>query len=102
MNIEELIQKLTSHWDTDGFLDTVRRGNFDADASLSLLDLLRGITIGEDELISKRLLSLLWYLPSFLEWQKQRVAEISPAQTSAYERFVTEVHNTLEDVLGVP
>jgi hypothetical protein len=102
MSIEDLIQNLETHWDTDGFLDAVRRGNFVSSDADGFLGLVRGITIGEDESVPKRLLSLLWYLPSFLEWQKERVAEVSPAQKLAYERFVTDVHNALEKVLGIP
>jgi hypothetical protein len=40
-------------------------------------------------------------LPSFLEWQKERVRDRSGNQP-AYNQFVTEVYNTLETVLGVP
>lgn len=102
MNTEELIQDLESHWSTDGFLDTIRRGNFDASAGQRFLELLRGISIGDDQLIPKRLLSLLWYLPLFLEWQKERITEMASSKAASYERFVTEVQNVLEEVLGVP
>lgn len=102
MSIDDLIQNLETHWDSDGFLDAVRRGHFVPSDANAFLGLVRGIAIGEDESVPKRLLSLLWYLPSFLEWQKERVAETSPAQAPAYERFVTEVHNVLEEVLGIP
>lgn len=102
MSIEDLIQNLETYWDTDGFLDAVRRGNFVSSDADAFLGLVRGITIGEDDSVPKRLLSLLWYIPSFLEWQKERVAEASPAQAPDYERFVTEVHNALEEVLGIP
>lgn len=47
------------------------------------------------------MLSLLWYLPSFLTWQRERVAE-KGGDINAYAHFVTDVHNTLEEVLGVP
>ncbi|HBJ33563.1 MAG TPA: hypothetical protein DDZ51_02145 [Planctomycetaceae bacterium] len=102
MNLEELIQNLESHWNTGGFLDAVRRGEFDANSGHSFVALLRGIAISEHELIPKRLLSLLWYLPLFLEWQKERIAEANSSNTVSYEDFVTEVQNVLEEVLGVP
>lgn len=101
MNTETLIQKLELNWDSNGFLDSVRRGNFDSIAGQAFLDLLKGISIPDDELVPKRLLSLLWYLPSFLEWQKERIEEVSGRQTE-YGHFVTEVQNVLEAVLGVP
>jgi hypothetical protein len=102
MRTDELIQTLESHWDADGFLDAVRRGKFDPDAGRAFLDYLHRIAIDEDELVPKRLLSLLWYLPLFLEWQKARIEELNPSEVASYGRFVTEVHNILEEVLGIP
>jgi hypothetical protein len=52
-------------------------------------------------MVPKRLVSLLWYLPSFLAWQTERIAE-KDGDRAAYERFVTEVFNALEQALGVP
>ena len=102
MNIEDLIQNLEMHWDSGGFLDAVRRGKFVPGDAAAFLGLVGGISIAEEQSVPKRLLSLLWYLPSFLEWQKERVTEVSPEQAETYERFVTQVHNTLEQVLGIP
>jgi hypothetical protein len=101
MNPGELIGKLDAAWDCDGFLGGIRRGQFNPDAGAAFLGLLESIVIGDDELVPKRLLAQLWYLPSFLEWQKHRVAEFN-GKTEAYDRFVTEVYNVLERVLGVP
>ena len=102
MNIEDLIRKLESHWDEDGFLHRIRRGDFDSDEASSFLDLLRCIDIAEDELIPKRLLSLLWMLPLFLEWQKERIAEVDASKADAYDKVTTQVENVLIEVLGVP
>ncbi len=102
MNIVDLIQNLETQWDCDGFLDGIRRGRFEIDDADAFLYLLKNISIGEDERVPKRLMSLLWYLPLFLEWQKERVAVNSAGEVRAYERFVTEVQNVLEEVLGVP
>jgi hypothetical protein len=101
MNTSELIQNLEAAWDTGGFLELVRRGTYEEPAGKAFLSLLRSISIDDSDLVPKRLLSLLWYLPSFLEWQKERVADVG-SDAEAYSRFVTEVHNILEDVLGFP
>jgi hypothetical protein len=101
MNTIELIEKLDAAWDSDGFLDNIRHGYFDPEAGKAFVSLLKTVYIGDEELIPKRLLSQLWYLPSFLEWQKERVAETSGVLND-YKRFIVDVHNSLEIVIGVP
>lgn len=101
MDFDEIIDRLDKEWDTDGFFDRLRNGRYDAKQAQAILKMLRAISIGDDELIPKRLVALLWYLPSFLGWQTERVEEMG-GEKSAYERFVTEVQSTLEEVLGTP
>jgi len=101
MNTNELIKRLELEWDVHGFLWNVRQGCFSLDDAQKFLSFLKQIELDDNAQIPKRLLSLLWYLPPFLEWQKERVQERS-GNRAAYERFVTEVYNTLETVLGVP
>jgi hypothetical protein len=100
MTTENLTEYLENAWDDGGFLDAVRRGQFVEKDSLSFIAALRSASI-EEQTISKRLVSLLWYLPSFLDWQKARVAE-NGGDVESYQRFTTEVHNALEELLGVP
>lgn len=101
MDIGAIVDQLEAEWDTSGFFDRVRNGDYDASRAQVVLSTLRAISIGYEEMIPKRLLSLLWYLPSFLSWQTERVAERGEDRR-AYERFVTEVIDILQDVLGVP
>jgi hypothetical protein len=101
MDFSGIIQQMDAEWDTNGFFDRVRRGDYDAKQAQGIIETLRAISIGEDEQLPKRLVSLLWYLPSFLGWQVERVAENGGDRT-AYERFVAEITNVLEEVLGTP
>src|ERR1700734_3834223 len=101
MNTNELTERLEHEWDVDGFLWNIRQGRFSLDDGKKFLSFLKQIEIDDNAQIPKRLLSLLWYLPPFLEWQKERVGERSGNQAE-YGRFVTEVYNALETVLGVP
>lgn len=101
MTTQELIQRLESEWEDDGFLGRIREGSYSKDEGQKFIALLKEINISENTQVPKRLLSLVWYLPSFLEWQKERVKEKS-SDSAAYERFVTDVLNCLEQVLGVP
>lgn len=96
-----IIQQFETEWDTNGFFDRVRNGEYDQQRAQEILEILRTISIGEDELLPKRLVSLLWYLPSFLGWQSERVAKRN-GDMVAYQKFVTEIFNTLEEILGVP
>lgn len=101
MDFNEIIKRLDSEWETDGFFDHVRNGYYDARQAQDILKILRAINIGENELLPKRLVVLLWYLPCFLGWQSDRVAERG-GDISAYGKFTTEVQNILEEVLGTP
>lgn len=101
MNFQPLIDRLEAAWDIDGFLGHVRCGEFSLGEAHAFLAVLRSIEIRDEELVPKRLLSLLWYLPSFLDWQVDRVTE-NRGDRSTYESFVTEVRNVLEERIGVP
>jgi hypothetical protein len=101
MDTKKLIEQLEIEWDLNGFLGQLRQGNFVPKSAAHFLDLLREVDILREEVIPTRLLSLLWYLPSFLAWQRERVVE-KGGDVNVYTSFVTDVHNTLEDVLGAP
>ena len=101
MKNDEVLQFLDNAWDRDGFLGEVRTGHFSKEKGDAFLKALGKINIAEELDVPKRLLVLIWYLPSFLEWQKERISE-KQGDTRAYEMFVTEVHNVLERVIGVP
>jgi len=101
MTIAAIIEQLEAEWDTNGFFDCVRNGDYDAIRGQEILAVLRAIEIDDEEMVPKRLVSLLWYLPSFLSWQSERIAE-KGGNRAVYKRFVTEVESILENVLGVP
>jgi len=101
VTIAAIIEQLEIEWNTNGFFDRVRNGDYDATLGQAVLSVLCAIKIGDEDMVPKRLVSLLWYLPSFLTWQTERIAEKGGDQV-AYERFVTEVETTLQGVLGVP
>ncbi len=63
MGFNEIIEQLNAEWDENGFFDHVRNGCYDAEQAQDILKILRAIDIGEDELLPKRLVALLWYMP---------------------------------------
>lgn len=101
MKYAKLISDLDALWDDDGFLGRLREGVFQPNEGLQFLSFLRSISLYEDENVPMRLVALLWYVPSFVGWQRDRVAEHG-GDTAAFARFVTEVHDAMETVLGVP
>jgi hypothetical protein len=101
MDMKQLIERLEAEWGSDGFLGQLRLGKFTSEGAARFLLLLREIDIDEQVAVPKRALSLLWYLPSFLAWQRERVEE-KGGDMNVYAHFLTDVLNTLEDVLGVP
>ena len=94
MDIAELIARLEAEWGMEGFLGRLRQGQFDFRKGQEFVAMLLDIELTEETLIPKRLLSLLWYLPSFLTWQTERIVE-NGGEREVYVRFVTEVRNTL-------
>jgi len=74
MSLGQFIEQLDREWELDGFLGRVGVGQFAEEEAEHFLKLLRGLHVEENALVPKRLLSLLWYLPIFLIWQRERVA----------------------------
>lgn len=101
LDIKQVIENLEKEWDIGGFLENVRRGQFVASKGDRFLDLLDNIDLNNVDLVPKRLLSLIWYIPIFIEWQRDRVQETGH-NVLKYDQFVTKVQNTLENVIGVP
>jgi len=95
------VDQLDAEWGDQGFLGKLRIGAFAAEDATRFLTFLRGIDIPEGALVPKRAVSLFWYLPTFLLWQRDRVAE-QGGNLETFDRFVTEIHNTLDRVLGIP
>jgi hypothetical protein len=44
---------------------------------------------------------LLWYVPGFLRWRKERIAE-KGGDIIAFEQLINHVQGVVEDILGVP
>lgn len=101
MNLEDLITELEQEWDLEtGFLGVLRYGQFHLDKLERLVSCLERIPPFE-EFVPRRLVSLTWYIPLFMIWQKERVIEENgdfPALDSAIDR----VTNLLEEKLGTP
>jgi hypothetical protein len=66
-----------------------------------VINILRDIHFGEEqEDIPRRLVSLLWYIPLFMEWNAEGVS--NQISRDEYSHCKTLVENELERILGIP
>src|SRR5438552_1605020 len=97
---QEQIEQLDLSWDMDlGFFGRLRQGYFDNELYKGFSILLKSISYEEDELIPKRIVSLLWYIPLFMEWQKERVQQ--EINLKEYNSLKQNIENELERILGI-
>lgn len=93
------IEDLNLAWGMDGFLGLLRDANFNHEKGLSLLYTLQNISFNDVEYIPKDLVSLLWYIPIYMEWQSQR---FNLKENNNYITLEAEIHNGIERILGIP
>ena len=100
--LQECIRILEAEWSKpDGFLGKAREGVFDERQGAGFVTTLESIKLPAETVIDRRLVALLWYIPSFLRWQQERVAE-KGGDAAAFEQLTNRVQGIVEDVLGVP
>lgn len=93
-------EALDAAWsDENGFLVQLRMGNFDSAKADALLTMLKRLDLGGSGPLERRVVSLLWYLPLFMSWQRERVEPKSLSELAKVEVLVT---NEGERLLGVP
>ena len=102
MDAEQSIKRLEQEWDYDaGFFGLLRRAEFDPTGFGRLLQAIKSIDLRDDTTVSRRLVALLWYMPLFMGWQKERLREAG-GDVAELERATNTVEGLLETILGVP
>jgi hypothetical protein len=102
MDAAEAIKLLEGQWEQpEGFLGRLREGEFDPAGFERFEQLLKSINRHQDEVINRRLVSLLWYAPTFMSWQRERVDE-QGGNIEELDMAINRTHNLLEEILGVP
>jgi hypothetical protein len=98
-DLGELIERIELEYDrSEGFLGRLRSGTFDPAGAQRLLGLLGSLDLADGP-VDRRLVQLLWYMPIFMQWQKDRLSE---ADATATKETLNEVMSILENVIGVP
>ena len=99
-NVKQLIADLEYEYDqNEWFLGLLRNGHFDSLGRERLLKLLGSIDLGSAEVIDKRLVGLLWYMPLLMQWQGRRLDD---DERKSLHEAVNAVTTQLKRVLGVP
>ena len=99
---KELIRAIEREWFMDtGFLGKVREGAFDVKEGDQFVQFLDAIRLPEQDEIDRRLVSLLWYIPIFLSWQKERVVERG-GDAEEFTRLTDRALASVQRILGVP
>jgi len=100
--VNDSFAAIEAEWDDEtGFLGQVRNSKFDRQALARLLAALDAVQL-EGESVGRELVRVLWYMPLFLEWNKERTVRVSEATEREYDDAATEIMNRLERLLGVP
>lgn len=96
------IQRLEAEWDlSSGFLGRLREGHFDPVGFQRFEQLLGSIRLDQDKPLDRRFVSLTWYIPMFMSWQRERVQALG-GNVKELEVATNKIQNRLEDLLGVP
>jgi hypothetical protein len=99
---KQIVGLLEAEWDlSSGFFGRLRQGHYDAAAYQRVKLILEEIDFSGSLAIDRRLVSLLWYLPLFMSWQHERVAE-KRGDVASLRSATDAVESELERILGVP
>lgn len=102
MKMEEVLVLLRREWDAEtGFLGGVRYRQFNQEHLERLINTLRATNIENQPCLDRKLVALLWFMPLFLEWQKQSYEE-TDIQYEKLDTAINRIVNELYRILGIP
>jgi hypothetical protein len=94
-------ESIAMEWEHEtGFFERLRSKKFSHAAFDRLLNTLRGFRFS-GEPIEFDLVSKLWYIPIFMEWQTENIIE-DQLTLESYEIKKNQIMEQLESILGVP
>jgi len=101
-SFEEWITLLESEWSQpNGFLGKLRDGVFDVHEGEQFAKMIESIKLQSSAVVELRFVSLIWYIPLFISWQKERALK-KGADSLDFEQFSNRIQALVEDILGVP
>lgn len=101
MTEAELITALDQEWELEvGFFAKLRELEFDEKGFDRLVSVLELVPM-DMKVFSRALVTQLWYIPLFMEWQYSNLADVN-ADLFQYEKARNRINSLLSDILGVP
>ena len=102
MDTQTAIEQLNREWESqNGFLGKARYRTFDSDGLDRLIQTLESIDVEDKDYLDRRLVSLLWFIPIFLEWQKPSFREVEK-ETQSLDSAINRIMPLLYKILGIP
>ena len=98
-NYSEVIPALEGLW--SGSLSRARDGIFTTEDDRIIRETLGAVDIGEPDLMPRAFVTLLWFMPQFMEWQISRVAERTNLDQE-YRNLCLWVSERIGEILGNP
>jgi hypothetical protein len=98
---EQAIPELEKLWDFEGFFGRLRQGDYDKNGVGMVEQLLGTIQVDDGTALPRRFVSMTWWIPTFMEWQVERVEERG-GDVEQLKRDVVRLRNVLDSLLGVP
>ncbi len=101
MEIQDAIPLLDNEWDrTSGFLGRLRQGFFDPEGLARLINTLQSVDLRDTTCLDRRFVALIWFIPLFMSWQVERVAE-EGGDVHQLNVGMNKVFDAVTHILGV-
>jgi hypothetical protein len=99
---QDLIAELERYWEPDdGVFWKLRAGVLDTAGLEEVAKRLEGLTVSEEGELPRRFVSLVWFIPIFFEWQRERVQERG-GNMKDFAVWQERLNGAVQEVLGVP
>lgn len=102
INQKDAIEALEAEWDESaGFFLKLRGGSFCESGAGRVIHTIESLCLRTETTINTRLVQLLWYIPTFIRWQIERMPVDCDGRTNLVS-FETKLMNEMESAIGVP
>ena len=102
MTLDNFVAGIEAEWEPDvGFFWSIRQGIFRKDEFERTLARLATLPSVSQEALPARFVSVLWYIPIFMQWQLERVSERG-GNLSEYGVAMNKLTAEVERILGTP
>jgi hypothetical protein len=100
--MQELTKQLEQAWE-NGFFYNLRQGLFKTEEYLEIKELFDSIEDLEEasQTIDRRFVSLIWFIPTFISWQQERLTS-NGVSKETIEEISEYFYTQCERILGVP